>query len=66
MVLLHGVVAPPKGKHARAGTAPVVVGFRKLLRPALPDGRQPQVWRVCRGWQGWGEGMHWEAQLSDS
>lgn len=28
-----------------------------------PDGRQPHVLQVRRGWQGWGEGMHWEAQL---
>lgn len=65
-MLLCGSVAPPKGKQACAGTAPAVVGFRQLLRPALPDGRQPQVWRVCRGWRGWGEGVHWEAQLSAS
>ena len=43
MVLLCGSVAPPKGKQACAGTAPAVVGFRQLLRPALLDGRQPQV-----------------------
>ena len=41
MVLLCGSVAPPKGKQACAGTAPV--GFRQLLRPALLVGRQPQV-----------------------
>ena len=65
-MLLHGGVAPPEGKQARAGTAPEVVGFWQLLRPALPDGRQPQVPHVYRGWQGRGEGIHWEAQLSDS
>ena len=43
MVLLCGSVAPPKGKQACAGRAPAVVGFRQLLRPALLDGRQPQV-----------------------
>ena len=62
MVLLCGSVAPAKGKQACAGTAPVVVGFRQLFRPALLDGRQPQR----RGWWGWGEEMHWEAQLSAS
>ena len=64
LVLLHGGVAPLKGKEAREGTAPAVVGFWQLLRPALQDGRQPQVRRVRRGWWRWGEGMHWEAQLS--
>ena len=44
LVLLCGSVAPPKGKQACAGTASAVVGFRQLLRPALLDGRQPQVW----------------------
>ena len=48
MLLLRDV-APPKVKQASVGTAPAVVGFRQLLRPALPDSRQPQVWRV------WGE-----------
>ena len=66
LVLLCGSVAPPKGKQACAGTAPAVVGFRPLLSPALLDGRQPQVRRERRGWWGWGEGMHWEAQLSAS
>ena len=56
MVLLCGSVAPPKGKQACAGTAPAVVGFRQLLRPALLDGRQPQVGRERRGWRGWGRG----------
>ena len=46
MVLLCGGVALPEGKQARAGKAPAVVGFWKLLRPALLDGRQPQVWCV--------------------
>ena len=46
LVLLCRDVAPPKSKQACAGTAPAVVGFRQLLRPALLDGRQPQVPRV--------------------
>ena len=53
MVLLHRGVAPPKGKQARAGTAPVVVGFWQLLRPALLDRRKPQVWCMHKGWQWW-------------
>ena len=52
MVLLCGAVAPPKGKQARAGTAPAVVGFQQLFRPALWDGRQPQVRHVQKGWEG--------------
>ena len=43
LVLLCGAVAPPKGNQSCVGTAPVVVGFRQLLRPALLDGRQAQV-----------------------
>ena len=62
-MLFRGGVSPPKGKQTCAGTDPVVVGFRQLLRPALQDGRQPQVRQVHKGW--W-EGMHWEAQLSAS
>ena len=62
-VLLCGGVAPPEGRQARAGKAPAVVGFLQMVRPALRDGRQPQVWHV-RG-VGGGE-MHWEAQLSAS
>ena len=41
LVFLHGGIAPPKSKKARAGTAHAVVGFQKLLRPALPCGRKP-------------------------
>jgi len=41
LVLLCGCVAPPKGKQARAVTAPAVVGFQQLLRPALPDQAAP-------------------------
>lgn len=57
MVLFCRGVALPKGKQTRAGTAPVVVGIQKLLRPALPDGSQPQVWHVCKGWLGWGDAL---------
>ena len=52
MVLLHRGVAPPKGKQARAGTALAVVSFWQLLRPALPDGRQPHIQRVRKEWEG--------------
>ena len=56
LVLLCGSVAPPKGKQACAGTAPVVVVFRQLLRPALLDGRQPQVCESVGRGGGWGRG----------
>ena len=42
-VLLFRGVAPPEGRQARAGKAPVVVIFLQMVRPALRDGRQPQV-----------------------
>ena len=44
-VLLRRGIAPPEGKQARAGKAPVVVSFLQMVRPALWDGRQPQVQR---------------------
>ena len=56
MVLLCGGAVPPKGKQACAGRAPAVVGFRQLLRPALLDGRQPQVQGEHRGLRGVGGG----------
>ena len=63
-MLLCGGVAPPEGRQARAGKASAVVGFLKMVRPALRDGRQPQVQSVHTGE---GEGrMHWKVQLSDS
>ena len=46
-MLLRGVVAPPEGRQARAGKAPVVVSFLQMVRPALQDGRQPQIWCKC-------------------
>ena len=57
--LLHGSVAPPEGGQARLGNAPEVVGFLGVVRPALQDGRKPQV--RCT----WGRGgrMHWKALL---
>ena len=42
--------SPSKGQAGQATEAPVVVGFWQLLRPALTDGRQPQVWCVRNGW----------------
>ena len=51
--LLRGSVAPPEGGQARLGKAPEVVGFPRVVRPALQDGRQPQVRHTC--WVGeWG------------
>ena len=63
-VLLCGGLAPPEGRQVGAGKAPAVVGFLQMVRPALWDGRQPQVW--CTVHRVAGGGMHWEAQLSDS
>ena len=56
-------VAPPEGRQARERKAPTVVSFLKMVRPALWDGRPPQV-RHANGIGG--GGMQWEAQLSDS
>ena len=42
LVLLRRGVAPPKGKQARAGTAPAVVGFQQLLRPASQMAGSPR------------------------
>lgn len=58
LVLLRQGVAPPKDKQATVGTAPAVGGFQQLLRPALLDGRWPQIHCVCKGWQGGCTGMH--------
>ena len=49
LVLFHGGVAPPGGKQAISGKAPVVVGFLEFLRTAIWDGRQPQVQQVHEG-----------------
>ena len=48
-VVLCGGVAPPERRQARAGKAPAVVGFLQMVRPALQDGRQPQVRRCAQG-----------------
>ena len=48
-VLLHRGVVPPGGRQAREGKAPAVVGFLKMVRPSLWDGRQSQVWRASMG-----------------
>ena len=35
-----------RGRQARAGKAPEMVGFLRVVRPALQDARWPQVRRV--------------------
>ena len=56
LVLLCGGVAPPKGKQARAGTAPAVVGFQQLLRPASQMAGSPRPRESVGGGGGGGRG----------
>ena len=52
--LLHGSVSPPEGRQGRPEKSPEVVDFLGVVRPALQDGRQPQI----RNAWGMGGGMH--------
>ena len=58
--LLCRSVALSEGGQARVGKAPEVVGFPQVVRPALRDGRRPQVKHTV----GRGGGIHWVALLS--